>query len=301
MRKIFRVIPKIPSVIKEFFFWDYCYDSIKARKIRSAVISTTEINEEIRESLILKNIKVVPFSIDVSDFEQFLQKTNPIYRKFHYYTGKASINFTEKALEHYLADIFLNFTKDDTYIDIANAESPVPEIYHHLHGCEVYRQDLIFPEGIHGNVIGGSADKLPLKNNFASKMALHCSFEHFENDSDVRFIPEAERVLKKGGKLCIVPLYLHNEYAIQTDPAFIPLRELHNLPFEKDATIYCAKGWSNRHGRSYDVEHFINRIVNSCPDLNLTIYYIKNEKEINPRCYVKFVAVFEKTNPNSQS
>lgn len=46
------------------------------------------------------------------------------------------------------------------YIDIANASCPTPEIYHKLYGCKVYRQDLVFPEGIHGNAIGGDAGSI---------------------------------------------------------------------------------------------------------------------------------------------
>jgi hypothetical protein len=72
----------------------------------------------------------------------------------------------------------------------------------------VYRQDLSFPEGIVGNVIGGDTADMPVRDAFANKMALHCSFEHFENGSDIGFIREASRVLRNPGKLIIVPLYL---------------------------------------------------------------------------------------------
>ena len=109
-----------------------------------------------------------------------------------------------------------------------------------MYGCKVYRQDLEFPEGIHGNVIGGDASNMPLEDESATKMALHCSFEHFEKNSDIEFIIEANRVLCKGGKLCIVPLYLSNKYVVQTDPSILPFG---GIPFENDAILYCAKGW----------------------------------------------------------
>lgn len=192
----------------------------QSQEIRSWVISDEKTDKRIRDSLIAKNIAVIPYSIDNSGFKQFLERADPIYKQFNYYQGGTSANFLEKALEHYLAATLINLSKEDIYVDIANCNSPTPEIYHALYGCEVYRQDLIFPEGIHGNIIGGDAANLPLENQFASKMALHCSFEHFENDADIRFIVEAARVLKTGGKLCIVPLYMHSEYAIQTDPLF---------------------------------------------------------------------------------
>ena len=136
-----------------------------------------------------------------------------------------------------------------------------------------------------------AVQKIRTVNKFATKMALHCSFEHFEQDADIRFIKEASRVLTKGGKLCILPLYLFEKYIILTDPSMLPKG---NMPFESDAILYCAKGFGNRHGRFYDVSHFIARVVNNLNDLKLTIYVVQNEKEVDPSCYVKFIALFEK-------
>ena len=65
--------------------------------------------------------------------------------------------------------------------------------------------------------------------------------------------------------------------------------------FENDATIYCARGWDNRHGRFYDVPHFVTRIVNSLhSSLALTIYHIENFAEIDKSSYLMFAAVFDK-------
>jgi hypothetical protein len=65
--------------------------------------------------------------------------------------------------------------------------------------------------------------------------------------------------------------------------------------FEPDAIIYCTKGYGNRHGRFYDVEHLIARIRNNLNDLKLTIYVVQNEKEVDRSCYVKFIALLEKS------
>jgi SAM-dependent methyltransferase len=184
----------------------------------------------------------------------------------------------------------LDLSENDVYIDIASEFSPASEIYHELYGCEVYRQDLIFPEGIHGNEIGGDASNMPVENGFATKMALHCSFEHFEQDSDVKFIKEANRVLRKGGKVCILPLYLFSKYAIETDLA---VWSKDGLYFEPDAVLYCAKGTGCRHVRFYDVNHLITKIRNNLDTLRLTIYVTRNEKEVSRSCYVKFIALFE--------
>jgi len=275
--------------IKEKLLWDYYYKTIREPKIKSSI---SEINYEmIIEELKKNGLKIIDYKINTTNYKQYINKAE--YKKaqrFYGISGKRNV-FIEKSLEHYLASKLLNLSKDDVYIDIANAYSPTPEIYNKLYGCKVYRQDLLFRNGIHGNTIGGDACNMPIADGFATSMALHCSFEHFEQDADIRFIKEARRVLKKGGKLCILPLYFFHKYAIQTDPAMLSKG---SQQFEIDAILYCAKGFGNRHGRFYDVPHFITRIVNNAGDLKLSIYVIQNEKEIDSSCYVKFIALFEK-------
>jgi hypothetical protein len=275
--------------IKRFLYWHYIYISLRKPKVKSWVRSESRI-DEIKKELINNNFIVTDFKVDIADYRYFLD--NAGYQKFPSYSEYCKADsFIEKSLEHYLAAKLLNLSEEDIYIDIASANSPTPEIYHNLYGCKAYRQDLVFPEGISGNVIGGDASSMPVENGFATKMALHCSFEHFEQDSDIRFIKEAGRVLRRGGKLCILPLYLFNEYAIQTDPAFL-LKG--SITFESDAVLYCAKGWRNRYGRYYDVPNLINRIKNNLSNIHLTIYLVQNGKEVDPSCYVKFIALFEK-------
>lgn len=267
-------------------FWNRCCNNVRNPKQIEAIRYTTEIINEIVEILKMNNFNVKPYTIDVADYHSYLKAAN--YETFSYYKNGKGKNFPEKSLEHYLAFKFLNLKADDVYIDIGNFESPTLDIYHNLVDCITYKQDLQFPEGVHGNTIGGDAGNLPLPNGFASKMGLHCAFEHFENDSDIRFIREAGRVLRPGGKVCIVPFYLFNQYAIQTNPAHAL------IDIEPDAVAYCAKNYHNRHGRFYDVPHIISRIRNNLGPLKLTIFVMQNEKEVDPSCYVKFIGLFEK-------
>ncbi len=270
--------------LKKSLLWDHYYNNVSSPKHKGPVINTQEDVQEIVHDLKKNGFDVREYVIDVEDYKNYLAKAQ--YQRYKY--DKQNHNIPEKSLEHYLAFKFLELTSNDVYIDIANCTSPSPDIYNAFTGCKVYRQDLSFPEGINGNIIGGDAGNLPLPDQFASKMALHCSFEHFEGDSDIRFIKEASRVLTPGGKVCIVPFYLSPEYAIQNDPVY------HKLNVENEAICYCAKGWRNRHGRFYDVEHLMSRIRNNLGTLKLTIYIVQNEKEVDTSCYVKFIGLLEK-------
>ena len=202
------------------------------------------------------------------------------------------LHFPEKLLEHYLSFELLQLSKTDTYLDIASANSVTPDIARRLYRCEVFRQDLRFPPGIHGDSIGGDGANLDVPEGFASAATLHCSFEHFEGDADERLIRNPSRWLRSGGRLCILPLYLNRRYGIATDLAWWPV---HGRPtFEAGARVYYLKDYMSVHGRNYDVAHLHQRIRQNLGDLNLTIYYVRNQQVVDPSCYVKFVALISK-------
>jgi SAM-dependent methyltransferase len=296
--------------------WNYYCGLLRNPKKNDTPIITPEIAMEIVAKFKEAGIRVMDYKVDKKAYYSYLQRAK--YHQYSNYIGAGKTNLTiqklieyspafiksffrifagspyvfiEKTLEHFICADLLKLTKDDVYIDIAASNSPVADIYNSIFSSKSYKQDLLFPKGIKGNIIGGDAANMPIADGFATAMGLHCSFEHFEGNADKRFIKEASRVLTKGGKMCILPLYMFNIYAIRTDPTIIPKG---GIKFEKDATLYCSKGYVNRHGRQYDVPHFISRIVDNLDGLDLTIHVVQNEKEINQNCYVKFIALFVK-------
>jgi SAM-dependent methyltransferase len=227
------------------------------------------------------------FAVDVVEYNNYFTAARYQSDFPQYYPS----NLPEKSLEHYIAAKLLQLTEHDVYIDIASEHSPVPDIYHRLFGVRAYRQDLAYPDGLHGDEIGGNAANMPVLDEFASKMALHCSFEHFEGDADMRFIRECNRVLQPGGAVCFVPLYLSEEYAIQTDPT-TAVREA--VQFEEDAILQCAPGWGNRHGRFYDPVHVFMRIVPNLGQLHINLYRLANVQKAHPSCYARFAMLLSK-------
>jgi SAM-dependent methyltransferase len=250
----------------------------------SSMSDTSTIDDQylnIMKDLKAEGFKVLPLRVNEYDYNKYLEQAN--YGQYQY----SSEYFTEKTLEHHLAAKLLSLKPSDVYIDIANAGSPTPTVYHNLYGCKTYRQDLIFPQGFHADTIGGDAASMPVPDDFASAMALHCSFEHFEKDSDIGFVKELDRVLRPGGRCCIIPLYLSEVYAILTDSKAHP----DFVSSDKEARIYDVAGWGQRHGRHYNAAHLKKRIAANLGNLDMTIYYVEN---LLPGCYVKFIAFIRK-------
>jgi len=155
---------------------------------------------------------VMRIQIDAADFQSF---------KDGYKDDRKGVN-NQKLLEYYISWKYLAFKAEDIYIDIAAQNCPFAFFVHEKFGCEVYRQDLYYmKQEINKSDIGGDACKLPLKDETVSKISLHNSFEHFEGDSDILFIQEAQRVLKVGGKLLIVPLFFEDHYRVENESGWV--------------------------------------------------------------------------------
>jgi hypothetical protein len=239
----------------------------------------------IRSALVEHGFDVRDLVVDRTAYLEYLQRAMADYEACAY----PGLHFPEKLLEHYLSFELLRPDATDTYVDIASAHSPTPDIARRLFGCATFRQDLRYPPGINGDRIGGDAADIPVPDGFASKLTLHCSFEHFEQDADIRFIRALPRVLRRGGQLCIVPLYLNARYGIATDVAWWPVQG--KPTFEPGAEVYYLKDYMSAHGRNYDVDRLHERIRKNLRDLSLTICYVRNPEVVDPSCYVRFVAL----------
>ena len=230
-------------------------------------------------------IEFEPFTIDIDDYHRYFDEAGYTSRYPDYYRG----NQPEKALEHWVALRLLNVRATEVFIDVASENSPVPEIYWRLAGACSFSQDISYPEGLAGNRIGGDACAMPLSDAFAHKVSLTCSLEHFERDGDVRLFAELARVLRPGGSVCVVPFYVYEEDATQTDPQVSVDAD---VPFDANTVIYCAEGWGNRHGRFYAPASFQEKIVARFADqLSFRFLHLVNAHLVHPSVYARFAFV----------
>lgn len=202
-------------------------------------------------------------------------------------------NFTEKTLEHYLTVELLSFNTTDIVIDVASCNSPFVDVIERTVGCQIYEQDIVYPPGIDGRRIGSNATHIPLPDHSVDKMTLHCSFEHFERTADSEFIQECGRLLVPGGHCAIVPLYIAERRFHLNNPI---CKDRDRLIFDTDTPVIRDPFWAmDRFSRFYDVQSFKERIVPHLGDsLQATIYFIENEKDVDPSCYVKFMLLLTK-------
>lgn len=285
-------INALKTSLKENFLWNYYYHKLRDPKRQLNNLQYSEKQYEVAEKFEDEGIPIYSYSVNIEQYKDFVREAN--YDRFpYYYEGGKSEKFPEKALEHYLAAKFLELKDSDVYIDIASSNSPINKIYSELYGCETYTQDIKYPKGFDEEKrrIGGNAENLPLDSGFATKMGLHSSFEHFEGTSDIGFIQEAGRVIKNGGKICIVPLLLYSQYVIQTDPVKAVEED---VKFEEDAVLNCPREKHIRHERFYDFDHFYERIYQNLGPLSIELYKIENPSEIYPSCHSKFLMILEK-------
>ena len=162
-----------------------------------------------------------------------------------------------KILEYFLSLMLLPVVPSDVVVDVASERSVFPDVVATTVGARVFRLDIIYPPGIHGDRIGGSADGMPLPDGSVDKLFLHNSFEHFEGDIDTGFVREAWRVLRRGGGLCVVPLYLSARHQIVTDP----LVDRTGVEWDPDAEVVERVGHRNRFGRFYSPATLAERVL----------------------------------------
>ena len=251
----------------------------------AGVVEYQDISSGLRDV----GVRLASYAVPVADFDAYVERAG--YAALDYYDHGREPSAREKYLEHFVSLDLIAPRPGEVLIDIASMNSPFSEIAADLYGLTTYRQDLMYPEGLHGRTMGGDAASMPIPDGFADHLVLHCSFEHFEGDSDSRFIREASRVLRPGGKLCILPLYTSSEYAIQTHPRGLrPQR----LDFEPGDLVYVSDQWGPPHCRYYDATAFERRVVSQLGDLDLTIYEVTNRDEVGGNCYLRYAAVFRK-------
>lgn len=268
---------KVPRVIE----W-----SLKSRKV---VDHPPLISDRILQDMHALGVPMPLYFVDVDAFQRHVVECG---YPANYAAGSLDEGGVrqQKLLEYFVSLQMLAPRLGDIMIDIASEWSMFPEVTHRLTGATVYRQDMIYPRGIHGYWIGGSAAQLPLPDDFADLLVSHNAFEHFEGSADSDFIREAWRVLKPGGRLCILPLFVSDRFYNMTDP----LIDGRGVQWDAEAEILPVPWWHNRFGRLYDAAGVARRVLNPAAQFEQTIYHVVNAREVHPAISLYFALLLRK-------
>lgn len=220
-------------------------------------------------------IHVREVKVDLIDFDRWMADF-PDLTAFYSQMGNV---FIEKVLEHYLTVKYLEVQETDVLMDVAAASSPFAESLR-KRGIDAWRQDLSYAPGIKGIEIGGDAANMPLLDGFANVLTLHCAFECFQGDADIRFFGEASRVLRDGGRLGIAPLYMDTIHFVKVSPYC----DKRKICIEEGAMVLWRDDeYREPFSRHYSPEIFAERISRQTPMLEGEILYFSNLDKLSKR------------------
>jgi len=240
--------------------------------------------EAIRDAAERAGLRVRPRSADFNAYQTWLDRVD-YPRNYPKYVREfpPPLLFAKKTLQHFLSFEALAeqlAQRDCVYMDVASSNSIVPDVLSRVYGLDrIYRQDLRYPEGVHGRLIGSDAAAIPLEDSSIDAMALHCALEHFEDQSDIGLVREAARLLRPGGAACVIPLYLADRYYVMTSRF---AWERNGIPaIDPDATVVLREENRLKFSRHLDAAHLQSRLLAPAIELGLEyeVLYYHNHRE----------------------
>lgn len=232
-----------------------------------------------------------------ADFEEYEEKLGfqVVYKKHD------NKRYRRKIMEYYCTEKLLKFdtwvSRGGIYLDVGAAGSPFAKYLRENKSIEAYALDL--NEGSYSELdyyIREDATNMHFQNNEVRGISMQSSFEMFAGDADIEFIKEGARVLEKGGKIIILPLYLHKKHLSTVSPNY------YHLGLADEHSTECIRTdcrGSIPFARFYDVKAFNERVLKTAKQYGLTplVYSLPQELvEKEGFVYLKFILSLEKTN-----
>ena len=207
----------------------------------------------------------------------------------HYHGGVGSRVWDEKLLEHFAAWSLLDLGRPGAvYIDVAGASSPWATLLRRR-GVEAHSVDLHVHPAYRAldYYVECDATRLPWPDASVDAMSLQCAFEMFVGEDDARFVREAWRVLKPGGSVLVVPLYLHTHACYYATPEYYDQRL-----GDPGAARYLWKGsWGVPASRKYSARTLLERVVAPARQLGFqeTVRALRNAQAGGEGIYLHFI------------
>lgn len=262
-------------------------------RVRNAPVYQNPSSEELQQienDLINLGIEVLDYSPNPENFIKFKSCG---YFPSNYHGGMDSGVWDEKLLEHYIAFELLgleHYQPSDIYVDVAAASSPWAKTLRDKFGVSSFAIDL--------ELVGENYKDLPyyrienatattFEKNSVNGASLQCAYEMFINNDDVSFIDEVARILKPGGKVIILPLYMHTHYCAYSTPDYYG-KGYSDIEAKEYVRLDCFGVPSSR---KYNAIKLKSRIIDNTRknNLNYRLFAIRNKKDLGNNIYCHFI------------
>jgi SAM-dependent methyltransferase len=294
---------EIKTQLREYGFEDYVhfidgvnleneFCTIKYCNIPSAKpVTNDDLNLIISEMKTAK-LNMLPIKYTQDELNNF--EANFCFPDF--YKKTTNPFYFRKLCEYWFASQILklpDYKKEDIYIDVGSSSTPWVMELREKFNINAFGVDLEKNPLNKEYYLVEDATSTSFENNSVSGISLQSTFCLFAGHADIRFIHECARILKPGGKVVILPLYMYPEYISLVSPQF------YNKGYnDNEQKEYLRRDWPNiRMSRYYDVKHLKSRIINEAEALGLKhSIFILPDEQIPPYefAYLKFILMLEK-------
>ena len=215
-----------------------------------------------------------------------------------YHGGREGPVWDEKLVEHWIAAECLGlraYSPADIYVDVAAGNSPWALALRQRHDIAAFaidRSDVGEAFRTHACYRCEDATATSFADASVTGASLHCAYEMFSGDDDVRLLGEAARILKPGGKLVILPLYLHTEYCAYATPEYYGRGHADSAATEYVRTDCFGIPAS----RKYDAGTLKSRVLDKVEGLGMTYHLLalRNASELGKNIYCHFILEISK-------
>lgn len=214
------------------------------------------------------------------------------------YNKAENKRYRRKIMEYYCVNKLLKldeWDEKDIYIDVGAASSPFAKYLRENKGIKSFAVDI--SDGLYSEIpyyIKEDATDMHFPDDSVTGISMQSAFEMFAGSADIDFIREAARILKKGGKVVIAPLYLHKKYLSTMSPNY------YCMGIADVGSLKCIRTdcrGAIPFARFYSIESLNERILKFSRKCGLTplVYTLPQELvEKDQFVYLKFILVLEK-------
>ncbi|MCS5694109.1 class I SAM-dependent methyltransferase [Cyanobium sp. FGCU-6] len=250
---------------------------------------------QIESDLARLSIAVTDYTPPQDRFQRFQQEA---WFPAHYHGGQASGVWDEKLLEHWIAGELLDlehWSPDDVYVDIASCNSPWAKVLRQRRGLSAYAIDLAPVGAAYADLPyyrSEDATQTSFADDSVRGASLQCAYEMFQGDHDQLLIKELARILRPGGKVIILPLYMHTHYCAYATPEYFG-KGYANAEAKEYIRMDCYGVPSSR---KYDAQRLKQRVLDPIQQAGLRyrLLALRNKAVLGTGIYCHFILVIEK-------